>query len=59
MLVLGAALAAAAIDDDEVNSLPGWSEPLPSKSYSGYLAVGPKKNRHLHYYFTLSENDPR
>jgi carboxypeptidase C (cathepsin A) len=48
----------AAITGDEVTSLPGWAEALPSKSYSGYLAVGPQKNRHLHYYFTLSENDP-
>lgn len=29
----------AAIKADEINELPGWSGPLPSKQYSGYLSV--------------------
>ena len=38
----------AAIKKDEVISLPGWSGKLPSRQWSGYLDVGPEKNRHLH-----------
>eukprot|EP00054_Salpingoeca_dolichothecata_P027032 m.195908 g.195908 ORF g.195908 m.195908 type:complete len:439 (+) comp25839_c0_seq3:1515-2831(+) len=46
----------AAVADDEVKALPGWSGALPSKQYSGYLqATG---SRHLHYWFVESENDP-
>lgn len=48
----------AAIKKDEVISLPGWSGKLPSRQWSGYLDVGPEKNRHLHYYFVESENEP-
>ena len=33
-----AVLAAPAAD--EVDALPGWSSPLPSKQYSGFLTVG-------------------
>jgi hypothetical protein len=54
MLALAAAVLAACTgattpeaDADEVKSLPGWSKPLPSKQYSGYLdARG--GTRHLH-----------
>ena len=51
---MGATMAARA---DEVTQLPGWEGPLPSKQYSGYLAVG-DGTRHLHYYVTESEADP-
>ena len=53
LAALAAAVAASAAattpeaDADEVKSLPGWSKPLPSKQYSGYLdARG--GTRHLH-----------
>lgn len=35
--------------------IQGWSKPLPSKQWSGYLSVGKEKKRHLHYYFIASE----
>ena len=35
-----AALAAAAPAADEVTSLPGWSGPLPSRTYSGFINAG-------------------
>lgn len=44
-----------AIDADQVMSLPGWTESLPSKQYSGYLDVGDGK--HLHYWLVESENN--
>jgi hypothetical protein len=34
---MGALAAPAA---DEVVALPGWSSPLPSQQYSGFLTVG-------------------
>ena len=36
----------------------GWSKALPSQQWSGYLAVGKEKKRHLHYYFIASEGAP-
>ena len=50
--------AVADVPADEVTALPGWSKPLPSKQWSGYLTVGKEKSRHLHYYFVASEGDP-
>lgn len=41
---------------DEVLSLPGWSGPLPSRHFSGYINASPTKR--LHYYLVESENDP-
>jgi len=46
----------AAIDADAVASLPGWSQALPSKQYSGYLNISGGK--HLHYWLVQSENNP-
>ena len=40
-------LLQAAYGPDEITSLPGWSGPLPSKQYSGYLSVSTTK---LHYW---------
>eukprot|EP01044_Picomonas_judraskeda_P005699 COSAG03_NODE_546_length_7007_cov_4.067892_2_plen_243_part_00 len=53
-----AACAAAA-----VSSLPGWSGPLPSRHYSGYVDVsadpGTTPGRFLHYYLVEAEEvDP-
>ena len=39
-LALLAASARAAIAADEVKSLPGWTGPLPSRTYSGHIASG-------------------
>jgi carboxypeptidase C (cathepsin A) len=41
---------------DEIKSLPGWTGPLPSPQYSGYLNISSTK--HLHYWLVLSENNP-
>ena len=35
LLVGSLGLARAAITGDEINSLPGWTGPFPSKQYSG------------------------
>ncbi len=51
------AVALAAVDADEVKTLPGWSRPLPSKHYSGYLALA-NGSKHMHYYLQLSEGSP-
>ena len=51
--------ADGAIEKDLIRQLPGWARPLPSRQYSGYLAVpgdhGPKM---YHYWFVESESDP-
>jgi len=54
------ALLGREADDDEVTSLPGWSGPLPSKHYSGYLKVGALSGSPgmLHYWLQESENNP-
>ena len=39
---------------DKVDALPGWSKPLPSDQYSGYLDAGAGK--HLHYWLVESES---
>ena len=59
VLVLGTlcATAGAAPAADEVASLPGWSGPLPTKHYSGYLSAA-NGTKHVHYYLQLSEGDP-
>ena len=41
----------AAIDSDEVTSLPGWDGPLPSKQYSGYVEINATTGKTLHYWF--------
>jgi carboxypeptidase C (cathepsin A) len=52
-----AGIALAAYAPDEILSLPGWNEALPSKQYSGYLNVT-SSGSHLHYWFVQSENNP-
>lgn len=42
--------------NDEVTSLPGWDGKLPSRQFSGYLAVG--KTKKLHYWLVEAETDP-
>ena len=46
----------AAPRGDEITGLPGWSQTLPSKQYSGYLDITPSK--HYHYWFVECENNP-
>lgn len=52
LALYGCGFGAAAPVGDRVTSLPGWSGPLPTAWYSGYLSVGKK---HLHYVFIESE----
>lgn len=49
-----------AILEHEVTSLPGWTGPLPSKHYSGYLPVGKTSGSpgFIHYWLIMSENKP-
>lgn len=54
-LVLFISIVAAYYADDEITSLPGWSDALPSRQFSGYLTAN---DSHLHYWFIESENDP-
>jgi carboxypeptidase C (cathepsin A) len=57
-LALTTRLASAAPADDEVLVLPGWTGPLPSKQYSGYLNIGPNGRKHMHYWLVESEGNP-
>ena len=52
---LSVSSAAAAAADVCVQSLPGWSGPLPTYQYSGYLNVS---STHLHYWLVEAENLP-
>ena len=58
LLVTNALLVSAAIEEDEITSLPGWEGALPSRQYSGYLPVNEEKSRFLHYWFVESEGSP-
>jgi hypothetical protein len=60
MLALTSLLATSAIPEHEIKSLPGWSGPLPSRQYSGYLPVGKTSGvpGFIHYWLILSERDP-
>lgn len=40
----------------KVAGLPGWTGPMPSDWYSGFVSVGATK--HLHYVFVEAETDP-
>mmetsp|Transcript_13047 Transcript_13047/g.25294 ORF Transcript_13047/g.25294 Transcript_13047/m.25294 type:complete len:484 (+) Transcript_13047:51-1502(+) len=52
--------ALGAIPEHEVTSLPGWTGPLKSKHYSGYIPVGNLSGTpgYIHYWFIESEKDP-
>jgi len=50
------AISTGAPIEDEIKSLPGWSGPLPTKQYSGYLSL--QSGSHLHYWMVESETDP-
>lgn len=45
-------------DETEVLGLPGWSGPLPSRHYAGYVTVDEDHGRRLFYYFATSERSP-
>merc|ERR1719272_183751 len=52
--------AKAAIEADEIKSLPGWKGELPSKMYSGYIKIkGDQGNKFYHYWFVESEGNPK
>ncbi|BDA42112.1 Serine carboxypeptidase 1 [Coccomyxa sp. Obi] len=42
----------------EILRLPGYSGPLPSHHYSGYISVDEQRGRNLFFYFVTSERDP-
>jgi len=54
-------LSDAAPKDHEVDALPGWRHPLPSRIYSGYIDAGQSCQQgrcyamHMHYMFVESE----
>lgn len=49
---------------DEVNSLPGWDGPLPSRMFAGHVDAGSsfedgiERKMFEHYFFVESEGDP-
>ncbi|XP_054155121.1 lysosomal protective protein-like [Oppia nitens] len=55
LLVLNFAIVFAS-NDDLIGSLPGLTEPIKFKQYSGYLTARP--GRHHFYWFVESETDP-
>jgi len=55
-MALLVAFAAAAPSGHEITALPGWSGPLPSRHYSGYLNISQTKR--IHYWFVESMNNP-
>jgi cathepsin A (carboxypeptidase C) len=57
LLAAGAArLAVAQPAGDEVTSLPGWTDPFPSRQWSGFLNLSSGKR--LHYHYVESERNP-
>ena len=54
--------ADGAIAEHEITALPGWSHPLPSRQYSGFIsaeeATTTGHERFLHYVFVEAENSP-
>jgi serine carboxypeptidase-like clade 1 len=50
-------LSVICISGEPVKSIPGWTDPLRSDWYSGYLE-GSSPSRQLAYVFVESENDP-
>ena len=53
-MLLSASLILGAPAADRVESLPGWSGPLPSPMYSGFLAL-PGTQKQLHYLLVEAE----
>jgi carboxypeptidase C (cathepsin A) len=51
-----------AIAEHEINALPGWDHPLPSRQYSGFISAEdvttPGHEKFLHYVFVEAENSP-
>jgi len=53
--ILNVCLVLAA-NEDEIKSLPGLSEPINFKQYSGYLNI--TEGKHYFYWFVESQKDP-
>ena len=53
--ILNVCLVLAA-NEDEIKSLPGLSEPINFKQYSGYLDI--TEGKHFFYWFVESQKDP-
>lgn len=51
------AIVSSAPAADEITTLPGWTGALPSRQFSGYIAL-PDSGTNLHYWFVESEKDP-
>jgi carboxypeptidase C (cathepsin A) len=49
---------AVCANSDEITSLPGYSEPIKFKQYSGYLQSNATNNRNLFYWFVESQRSP-
>lgn len=61
ILILLCRFAWGAVSGDEVQSLPGWDHPLPSKMYSGFIECGTSPifdKMFMHYMFIESEGNP-
>jgi len=61
LLLASATMALAAPAKDEIAAMPGWSGALPSKQYSGFIAVddGPGgQHIMMHYNFIESRSSP-
>jgi hypothetical protein len=54
-LTLGFEAASQDANADAITSLPGWTGPLPSPQWSGYLDAS--STEHLHYWLVESERD--
>jgi hypothetical protein len=54
-LALAPFAVSGAYAPDEITNLPGWTGPLPSQQYSGYLNA--TSSTHLHYWLVLSESN--
>lgn len=50
------AVSICAPAEDKVESLPGML-PFPFGVYSGYIDIGGKEGKHLHYIFVEAETD--
>ncbi len=58
LIALCASLALSAIPGDLISQLPGWSAPLPSAQYSGFVEIDEATGKFMHYWFVECETSP-
>lgn len=58
VLLLCAFVVFAQTNPDEIKSLPGYTQPISFKQYSGYLQSNATNNRNLFYWFVESQRAP-